>query len=191
MGDAALASGLLHSEKDLREHAIVVREIERILRPLCVELSVPAMPSAISTDTLWHLSTQIDGVLAEPVPTALDLARALHPTPAICGYPTALAREAIGALEGFARGYYAGLVGWQDESGDGEWALALRCAQVEGRHLRLYAGAGIVAGSDPESEYVETRTKLATLFRALQGAAPGGAHGTEAPAGRQDGPSAQ
>jgi len=146
----------------------VVREIKRILQPFCAELSVPDSPSVIRTDTLWHLSTQIEGVLADPVPTALELAQALHPTPAICGYPTATARAAIGELENFERGYYAGLVGWQDEAGDGEWALALRCARVQGNQLRLYAGAGIVAGSDPQAEYIETRTKLATLFRGIQ-----------------------
>lgn len=166
--DQARRDGLAVSEKDLREHSYVVNDIVRILRQHCAELEVPAGPSVIGTDALWHLSTFITGRLQNPGMTALELACALHPTPAICGYPTAVAFQHIHELEPFDREYFAGLVGWQRESGDGEWALTLRCARYDGdRGLRLYAGAGTVAGSDPESEIRETATKMETFMRAI------------------------
>jgi len=167
--DARLRAGLAASDKDLREHAHVVNDIARILREHCVDLHVPARPSVIATDTLWHLSTVITGRLRHASITALDLACALHPTPAICGAPTASALRRLPSLEPFDREYYGGLVGWQRPNGDGEWALALRCARhTDGKRLRLYAGAGIVAGSDPGQEIVETATKMETFLRALR-----------------------
>ncbi|MET4576067.1 isochorismate synthase [Ottowia thiooxydans] len=166
--DKSRKEGLAISEKDLREHGYVVRDIVRILKEHCDELEVPDGPSVIGTDALWHLSTFITGRLKNPETTALDLACALHPTPAICGFPTATAFQHIKELEPFEREYFAGLVGWQRESGDGEWALTLRCARYDGdRTLRLYAGAGTVAGSDPESEIRETATKMETFMRAI------------------------
>ena len=166
--DAARREGLAISEKDLREHGYVVRDIVRILKEHCDELDVPDGPSVIGTDALWHLSTFIAGRLKKPDTTALELACALHPTPAICGYPTAAAFQHIRELEPFEREYFAGLVGWQRENGDGEWALTLRCARYDGqRTLRLYAGAGTVAGSDPDSEIRETATKMETFMRAI------------------------
>lgn len=166
--DTARKEGLAISEKDLREHSYVVRDIVRILKEHCDELEVPDGPSVIGTDALWHLSTFITGRLKNPETTALDLACALHPTPAICGFPTATAFQHIKDLEPFEREYFAGLVGWQRENGDGEWALTLRCARYDGdRTLRLYAGAGTVAGSDPESEIRETATKMETFMRAI------------------------
>jgi len=167
--DARLRDGLAASDKDLREHAYVVDDIARTLRKVCVDLHVPAQPSVIATDTVWHLSTVMTGRLRDASMTALDLAYALHPTPAICGTPTASALQYLPALEPFDREYYAGLVGWQRPDGDGEWVLALRCARyAEGKRLRLYAGAGIVAGSRPDQEIVETATKLETFLRALR-----------------------
>ncbi|MBY4596218.1 isochorismate synthase [bacterium BD-1] len=166
--DTARKEGLAISEKDLREHSYVVRDIVRILKEHCDELEVPEGPSVIGTDALWHLSTFITGRLKNPENTALDLACALHPTPAICGFPTAAAFQHIKELEPFEREYFAGLVGWQRENGDGEWALTLRCARYDGdRTLRLYAGAGTVAGSDPDSEIRETATKMETFMRAI------------------------
>ncbi len=166
--DQARREGLAISEKDLREHSYVVNDIVRILREHCAELVVPDGPSVIGTDALWHLSTFITGTLKNPQMTALELSCALHPTPAICGFPTAVAFEHIHELEPFDREYFAGLVGWQRENGDGEWALTLRCAKYDGdRGLRLYAGAGTVAGSDPESEIRETATKMETFMRAI------------------------
>jgi len=166
--DQARKEGLARSEKDLREHSYVVNDIVRILRTYCDELQVPDGPSVIGTDTLWHLSTYITGTLRDPEVSALDLSCALHPTPAICGHPTDVAFGHIRELEPFERGYFAGLVGWQRANGDGEWALALRCAlQTGDRQLRLYAGAGTVAGSDPDSEITETATKMSTFMRAI------------------------
>lgn len=166
--DQARRNGLAVSEKDLREHSYVVSDIVRILAGHCDEMQVPPGPSVIGTDALWHLSTFISGRLKDPDTSALALACALHPTPAICGFPTALAFSHIQALEPFDREYFAGLVGWQREDGDGEWALTLRCARYDGdRQLRLYAGAGTVAGSDPDSEIRETETKMATFMRAI------------------------
>ncbi len=167
--DQALRDGLAVSEKDLREHSYVVNDIARILREHCVDLEIPEGPSVIGTDTLWHLSTYITGRLRDPATTALELARALHPTPAICGYPTATAFKHLGELEPFDRNYFAGLVGWQQEDGDGEWALSLRCALHTGENrLRLFAGAGIVTGSNPDHEIIETATKMETFMRAIR-----------------------
>lgn len=166
--DETRRTGLAVSEKDLREHSYVVEDIVRILREHCDELDVPEGPSVIGTDALWHLSTFITGRLRDPSMSALELACALHPTPAICGYPTAGAFEQIMKLEPFDRGFFTGLVGWQRENGDGEWALTLRCALHDGANrLRLYAGAGTVAGSDPQSEITETATKMETFMRAI------------------------
>lgn len=166
--DDALKEGLALSEKDLREHAYVVEDIERTLRNYCDELDVPTGPCVIGTDTLWHLSTFITGRLREPAVTALELSCALHPTPAICGQPTATAFQHILDLEPFNREYFAGLVGWQRPNGDGEWALTLRCAMhTAPTRLRVYAGAGAVAGSDPDKEIAETATKMETFIRAL------------------------
>ena len=166
--DQKRREGLQVSEKDLREHSYVVNDIVRILREHCVDLEIPEGPSVIGTDALWHLSTFITGRMKQPEMSALELSCALHPTPAICGFPTATAFNHIQDLEPFEREYFAGLVGWQRENGDGEWALTLRCAKYDGdRTLRLYAGAGTVAGSDPDSEIRETATKMETFMRAI------------------------
>ncbi|MFC4296785.1 isochorismate synthase MenF [Castellaniella hirudinis] len=165
--DARIAQALLDSPKDRLEHAVVVEAIEAALRPLCRTLNIPAQPGLTSTARLWHLGTLIEGELADPAISALDLAIALHPTPAVCGLPTADARHAISALEPFERGYFAGAVGWCDAAGDGAWAVAIRCAQIHGRRLTLSAGAGIVPGSVPALEYQETGNKLRTVLDAL------------------------
>ncbi|GIX22572.1 MAG: isochorismate synthase DhbC [Gammaproteobacteria bacterium] len=165
--DAAMAEALLASDKDRREHALVVEAIAAVLEPLCTRLEVPDRPSLSRTAALWHLGTFIEGELAEPAPSSLELALRLHPTPAVCGTPRAAARALIGELEGMDRGLFAGLVGWCDASGDGQWAVTIRCARAEGRRLQLYAGAGVVAGSDPQQELAETAAKFRTLLDAL------------------------
>ncbi|CAM5783567.1 isochorismate synthase [Castellaniella caeni] len=165
--DAHQAQALLDSPKDLREHAVVVEAIETVLRPLCRTLDIPARPSLTSTARLWHLGTPIHGELADASLTALDLAIALHPTPAVCGLPTAQARQAIADIEPFERGYFAGAVGWCDAHGDGVWSVAIRCAHTHARRLTLYAGAGIVPGSVPALERTETGNKLRTILDAL------------------------
>ena len=173
--DRRRAEELAVSEKDLREHAAVVDAVVAGLRPYCRELVVPETPSVVSTAAMWHLATEITGELHSAETSALELATALHPTPAVCGTPVEPARAAIEQTEPFQRGYYAGMVGWTDADGDGEWVVAIRSADVEERSLRLYAGAGIVAGSDPADELAETAAKFRTALSAmgLDGAATG------------------
>jgi menaquinone-specific isochorismate synthase len=158
---------LAASVKDTREHRFVVDGIEAILGAACEQLSVGVTPEVAVFGPVAHLATPIRGRLRAPRPTALQLARSLHPTPAVGGTPVHAALDAIRALEGFDRGRYAGPVGWVDGRGDGEWAIALRGAELAGSHARLVAGAGIVAGSDPEAEWAETQAKLEPMLRAL------------------------
>ncbi|WP_434048255.1 MULTISPECIES: isochorismate synthase DhbC [Sorangium] len=165
--DRRRAIALLASEKDRHEHAIVVDAVAAALRPFCRRLSVPEEPSLTQTANLWHLSSRITGELRDLSISSMKLATALHPTPAVCGYPTERARAAIETIEPFDRGFFTGLVGWCDATGDGEWAVAIRCADIAGRALRLYAGAGIVIGSDGERELAETSAKLGTMLTAL------------------------
>lgn len=164
--DAQAAELLLRSAKDRAEHATVVRDIEQKLSPLTRSLVVPPVPSLLSTPQLWHLSTSIRGVL-QPGISSLHAARAIHPTPAICGTPTNLALQLLSRLEPFERGYFGGLVGYMDAHGYGSWFLALRCALVETQQATLFAGAGIVKDSTPAGEHAETATKLGTFARAL------------------------
>jgi len=161
--DEEVALTLLKSGKDRREHQVVVEEIARLLEPLTSELSVPPEPSVIRLANIQHLGTEIRGLLAKPV-GVLQLALALHPTPAVCGTPTTAALSFIRDAETFDRGWYAGGVGWTDTSGDGEVAVALRCALLEGHQGRVYAGAGIVRDSDPSAEVAETEAKLRALL---------------------------
>lgn len=165
--DERRAAALLASAKDRFEHKLVVDDVEAALRPYCKSLDVPAEPSLVQTQTMWHLSTDIYGELANSATNVLDLALSLHPTPAICGTPTELAREAIREKEPFERGFFTGMVGWCDAKGDGEWIVTIRCAVAEGRRLRLYAGAGVVADSSAEAELAETAAKFRTLLLAM------------------------
>ncbi|MFI5910633.1 isochorismate synthase [Dactylosporangium sp. NPDC051541] len=165
--DARRAAALLRSEKDRHEHAVVARAVADALAPFCAQLSVPPEPALVRTATMWHLGTLVTGTVADPATSALTLAAALHPTPAVCGTPTAAARAAIGELEPFDRGFYTGMVGWVDAAGDGEWAVTIRCAVADPGGLDLFAGAGIVAGSDPAAELAETSAKLGTMLAAL------------------------
>ncbi|GAA1964168.1 isochorismate synthase [Amycolatopsis minnesotensis] len=163
-------AALLASHKDRREHAHVTAQVADVLGRFCDELDVPAEPEVIGTPTMWHLSTRITGRPADPADpssSALALAEALHPTPAVCGVPAPAAHAAIADLEPEDRGYYSGMVGWTGPGGDGEWAVTIRSAEVCDRTVRLFAGAGIVAGSDPEAELAETSAKFRTLLRAL------------------------
>ncbi len=171
--DRAAGQRLLTSEKDLREHAFVTDAIRETLRGFVEhpdDLDVPTSPELVATSHLWHLGTPVTARL-RPGTSVLDVVYALHPTPAVCGHPQDAARELIGALEPFDRGFYAGLVGWADQAGNGEWAIVLRCGVVRGTDVRLFAGAGVVAGSTPEAEHAETAVKLSTLLSALGGVA--------------------
>ncbi|GAA3748693.1 isochorismate synthase [Spinactinospora alkalitolerans] len=165
--DQQRAVALLTSAKDRYEHAVVVEAVAEGLRPFCRRLDVPAEPEPAATATMWHLSTRITGELRTPAPPVPVLAAALHPTPAVCGTPTARARAAIGEIEPFDRGFYTGAVGYADADGDGEWVVTIRCADVAGRTLDLFAGGGIVPESDPDAELAETSAKLRTLLLAL------------------------
>ena len=165
--DAHRAEQLQASVKDLAEHAFVVEAIVHALKEVCVEIEYAATPELLSTDTVWHLATPIRARLAADTdgPSALRLAQLLHPTPAVGGVPAAAANEVIADLEGDLRDWFAGCVGWVDADGNGEFAITIRAAVMDGAHLRLFAGAGIVAGSDPDSEVRETGAKLATMAR--------------------------
>jgi menaquinone-specific isochorismate synthase len=157
---------LAESVKDTREHRFVVDAIVDVLGPVCAELDAGA-PEVAVFGPIAHLATPVRGTLAGEAPDALALARMLSPTPAVGGTPRTAALDAIRELEGFDRGRYAGPVGWVDARGDGEWAIALRGAELDGTRARLVAGAGIVAGSDPAAEWAETQAKLEPMLRAL------------------------
>ncbi|MFQ2171961.1 isochorismate synthase MenF [Aeromonas rivipollensis] len=165
--DEMVARDLLASRKDQHEHKLVIDEIRRVLTPHCRELAIPQKPTLMSTDTLWHLGTPIAGQLHGSDASVLSLACQLHPTPALCGYPTDLARQFIREQEPFRRALFSGIVGWCDSQGNGEWAVVIRCGVLDGHQVELFAGAGIVAGSDPAMEWAETGTKLGTMLKAL------------------------
>jgi isochorismate synthase len=165
--DREIAQQLLDAVKERREHRLVVEAVSDALTPFCSNLVVDSEPSVTSTATLWHLHTAIKGTLKTDAPDALTIAAALHPTPAVCGTPQAAAAQLISRLEPFDRRFFAGMVGWVDALGDGEWALTLRCAEVSGSTARLHAGAGIVAGSKPALEDLETEAKFSVGLRAL------------------------
>ena len=165
--DRDAAHALLRSVKERREHRIVAEAVADTLSPFCQRLDVDEQPSLLATATLWHLHTAVRGRLRPGAPDALTLAAALHPTPAVCGTPRDASLSLIRDLEPFDRRFYAGIVGWVDSRGDGEWVIALRCAEVMGRSARLYAGCGIVAGSEPAAEDREAAIKFSAMLRAL------------------------
>lgn len=166
--DAALAAGLLRSEKDLREHRHVIDSITRRLEPLGVRPEHAANPTVRKLANVQHLHTPMRARLPEGV-RLLDLVAVLHPTPAVGGTPREAAVARIRELEGFPRGLYAGALGWVNARGGGEFFVGLRSALVEGERARVYAGAGIVAGSEPEREWAETELKFQALLAALRG----------------------
>lgn len=165
--DRDAAETLAQSGKDQREHALVVEAILDTLAPYCDMLDCPGGTRVTSTRSMWHLGTAIEGRLRDADMPSVLLASALHPTPAVCGVPRARAARLIDALEPVARDFYAGAVGWMDAQGDGAWYVAIRCAEISGPQARLYAGAGIVPGSDPMAETTETGAKFGALLAAL------------------------
>jgi menaquinone-specific isochorismate synthase len=169
--DEALGTELLASAKNTEEHAYAVASMREALEPLCDELDSQPRPTLIKLPNLQHLGTWVRGTLAaDGTPrSALGLAAAVHPTAAVCGTPTGVALELIRELEHMDRERYAGPVGWVDAEGNGEWGIALRCAQISGRTARLFAGCGIVAGSDPEAELAEAQVKFRPMRGALEG----------------------
>jgi menaquinone-specific isochorismate synthase len=171
--DAKLAAGLLSSAKDRWEHLLVIDALDEVLRPLCDELDVPQTPSIVPLRNVSHLGTLITGslrasdVVDRSAPTALELVSVLNPTPAVGGVPQAKALAVIAALEPVSRGTYAGPVGWVDAAGNGEWAVGLRSARIEGNRARMFAGGGIVGDSEPGAELAETQLKLQALLAAV------------------------
>lgn len=168
--DAALGEKLLCSPKERSEHRFAVSSVADTLAPRCGALTVGEAPFVLRLANVQHLATHIHGILTGPAwPTAFELAGALHPTAAVCGTPTSDALALIRELEGMDRGRYAGPVGWVDAHGNGEFGIALRCAQLAGARARLFAGAGVVADSLPEHELEETRLKLRAMQSAFEG----------------------
>ncbi len=166
--DRANARALAESEKNRHEHQVVVDFMRAALDPLCTGLRSASPPELHRTDALWHLSTPITGLLRETSTSALDLALALHPTPAVAGVPTGAATALIREIEG-DRGFYAGAVGWCDAAGDGRWVVAIRGAQLspDRRSAVARCGGGIVAESDPDDEVDETTAKFRTILTGL------------------------
>mgnify|MGYP001459864131 CR=1 FL=1 len=164
--DAALARGLMQSEKDLREHRLVIGSIERRVADLGIKLEHAATPRLLPLANVQHLHTPISATLPDGV-HILDLVARLHPTPAVGGTPREAAVSAIPRLEAFSRGLYAGTCGWVDHRGGGEFFVGLRSALIDGNTAIAYAGAGIVAGSDPKNEFAETELKFKALIEAL------------------------
>jgi len=174
--DLAHAALLAHSSKDLEEHEYAVTSLSEALAPFCSSTNVPETPFVLHLPNVLHLATDVTGVLATDQltghPSSLTLANALHPTAAVAGTPTDQACALIERLEGMDRGRYAAPVGWLGADGDGEWALALRSAEVDAadtHRLRLFAGCGIVAASDPAAELAESEAKLEPMRHALAG----------------------
>ncbi|MCP2165935.1 isochorismate synthase [Goodfellowiella coeruleoviolacea] len=167
--DHELAATLLGSAKDQREHAYAIGSLADALRPFCSTLSVPAQPGVLRLPNVSHLVSDVSGRLADDF-SLFQLAEAVHPTAAVGGTPTNVAVPLISELEGMDRGRYAGPVGWIGGDGDGEFGVALRCAQVTGPVARLFAGCGVVADSDPDREVREAEAKLVPIRQALEGA---------------------
>jgi isochorismate synthase len=169
--DREAAEALVRSAKNQHEHAAVVEAVAETLTPHCTKLRVDTEPHLVATATVWHLATAVRGRLRPSAPSALALAAALHPTPAVCGTPADVAGALIARLEPASRGLYSGLVGWVDDRGDGEWAVSLRCALITRAMVRIHAGAGIVAESRPDLEVAETEVKFRTIVDALEACA--------------------
>lgn len=168
--DERLGNALLASEKNRAEHAVVVRVLRDALAPVCVDVSEAAEPTLLKLPNVQHLYTPVTGRLAKDH-TLLDVIERIHPTPAVGGFPQEKALSVIREREGLDRGWYAGPVGWLDPSGEGEFAVAIRSTLLQGTEASLFAGCGIVAGSDPACEYEESCLKLRPMLSALKASA--------------------
>ncbi|RJT26229.1 isochorismate synthase EntC [Buttiauxella izardii] len=162
--DSEIGAQLLRSTKDRHEHGLVTQAMRDVLQPYSHSLTLSDTPELITTPTLWHLATPIYGQVENRQHNALSLACLLHPTPALSGFPHDVAQKLIAELEPFDRELFGGIVGWCDAEGNGEWVVTIRCARVGGKQVRLFAGAGIVPASSPESEWRETGVKLSTML---------------------------
>ncbi len=171
--DLALAASLARSSKDLEEHEYAVESVAQTLAPFCSSTNVPETPFVLHLTNVMHLATDVTGVLTDSLAPAdlFTVIRELHPSAAVCGTPRPAAQKAIKEIEQMSRGRYAGPVGWIDSKGEGEIGIALRCAQINStnpREIRLFAGCGIVQGSDPAKEYAESQAKLLPIREALE-----------------------
>lgn len=165
--DELLAQELQHSQKDLSEHKFVVDNIVEKMSKICDDVVFPEIPELIYTSQLWHLSSVIKGNLKNPDFTVFDAALAIHPTPAICGVPQNEAYRKILELEGGSRGLFTGIIGWCDENGNGDWAIAIRGSMIKDNVASVKAGAGIVRESVPQEELKETGVKFRTMLNAV------------------------
>ena len=167
--DLALAASLARSSKDLEEHEYAVRSVAEALDPFCSSTNVPESPFVLHLANVMHLATDVTGALVESKQhvDAFSLLKNLHPSAAVCGTPRNIAFDIIDEIEGLNRGRYAGPVGWIDSSGDGELGIALRCGQIKNRTIQIYAGCGIVAGSNPDKELEESNAKMIPMRSAL------------------------
>lgn len=157
---------LARSIKDIEEHGYGLRSVAEALEQHCSAIEVPAAPFVLELPNVIHLASDVRGIVSDGS-SSLRLVASLHPSAAVCGTPTDVARDIIREIEGLDRGRYAGPVGWLDASGDGEWGIALRCGEVAGHRVRLFAGCGIVGGSDPARELAESNAKLVPMRDAL------------------------
>jgi salicylate biosynthesis isochorismate synthase len=170
--DRALGAALRDSLKNGAEHAVVVRFLEQSLADCCNDVVVAREPVLLRTRTVQHLCTELSARRRAGAPSLLELVERLHPTPAVGGAPREDALRWLAENEGFERGWFAGPVGYLQSNGDGEFAVALRSALVRGRHATAWAGAGIVARSEPRAEFTETELKLRTVLGPLLWGAP-------------------
>jgi menaquinone-specific isochorismate synthase len=167
--DLALAASLARSSKDLEEHEYAVRSVAEALEPFCSSTNVPESPFVLHLANVMHLATDVTGALIESKNRvdAFSLLKSLHPSAAVCGTPRNIAFDIIDEIEGMNRGRYAGPVGWIDASGDGELGIALRTGQISGNQIRIFAGCGIVAGSNPDKELEESAAKMIPMRSSL------------------------
>ena len=168
--DLALAASLARSSKDLEEHEYAVRSVADAIEPFCTSINVPESPFVLHLANVMHLATDVTGALAETLAhvDAFTILEQLHPSAAVCGTPRPKAAALISEIEAMSRGRYAGPVGWIDAAGDGELGIALRCGQIKGDSIRIFAGCGIVAGSDPVKELAESEAKFVPMRSALK-----------------------
>jgi menaquinone-specific isochorismate synthase len=165
--DAKLAAELLASAKNREEHQITIDEVLEALLPWCSYVDAEPEPSVAAAGSVQHLASFVDGRLSHPTPSVLELVAALHPTPAVGGWPRAAALDLIAELEPEPRGRYAGPVGWVDASGNGAWAVGIRSVTLNDTTAELWAGVGVVADSDPQAELDETGAKFAATLDQL------------------------
>lgn len=165
--DARLAASLLSSAKDRAEHQITIDMVWDTLLPFCSYVDSEPEPSIVAVANVQHLASLVEGRLSHPPASVLELVAALHPTPAVAGWPVAPALDFIAAHEGVERDRYAGPVGWVDAAGNGTWAVGIRSALLDGSVARLFAGVGVVSDSDPRAELAETEAKFQAVLSAI------------------------